>query len=244
MTAEKQIALVTGASRGIGAATLEKLAKANFTIYGTATSDAGVEKITAKIKELNAEGSGILYRATEDTDYDNLLKELPAVDVLVCNAGITKDGLFIRMGVVDLQEVIDVNLTAPFKLAKMYVRGMMKKRFGRIIMVSSVVAKLGNAGQANYVASKAGIEGLVRTLANEFGSRGITVNAVAPGFIDTDMTKDVFVDKLKEDLLKLIPLNRTGQPAEVAAIIAFLASNDAAYITGATIPVNGGLLMS
>lgn len=236
-------ALVTGASRGIGAAVLARLAKAGLRVHGTATTAAGAAAIDARLAELGAAGGGLAFRADAEEDYAALAAAVPAVDVLVCNAGVTRDGMFMRMGEDDMRAVLDVNLLGPMRLAKQYVRGMAKARFGRIIMVSSVIARLGNAGQANYAASKAGLEGLVRSLAREFGPRAVTANAVAPGFIDTDMTKDVLVGDVRDRLLARIPLGRTGQAEEVAELVAFLASDAAGYITGATLPVNGGLDM-
>ncbi|MBF2735830.1 MAG: 3-oxoacyl-ACP reductase FabG [Betaproteobacteria bacterium AqS2] len=239
----KRTALVTGASRGIGAAVLARLAAAGLRVHGTATTAAGAAAIDARLAELGAEGSGVAFRADEEADYEALAAAVPAVDVLVCNAGVTRDGMFMRMAEDDMRAVLEVNLLAPMRLAKQYVRGMAKARFGRIIMVSSVIARLGNAGQANYAASKAGLEGLVRSLAREFGARAVTANAVAPGFIDTDMTKDVLVGDVRDRLLAQIPLGRTGAAEEVAELVAFLASDAAGYITGATLPVNGGLDM-
>ena len=236
---ETQKALVTGASRGIGAAVFASLAKDGFAATGTATTAKGAEAINA-----TGLGAGLVYDAANARSTDALLEQLPAVDVLVCNAGITKDGMFMRMGDGDLASVLEVNLAAPFRLARSYVRPMAKARFGRIILLSSVIARLGNAGQANYAASKGAIEALARSLAREFGSRGITVNAVAPGFIETEMTKEVLVGELRGKLVDQIPLGRVGEPGDVAAAVSFLASKEAGYITGATIPVNGGLLMA
>ena len=238
----KDIALVTGASRGIGAATLKALGM-SCVVHGTATSESGAKAIDETIASAGHEGKGHLYRAGEQGDLERLMESLPAVDVLVCNAGINRDGIFMRMKDADFSDVIEANLAAPFKLTQQYIKGMIKARKGRIIMVTSVVASTGNAGQANYVASKAGLEGLTKSLAREYGRRGVTVNAVAPGLIDTDMTREKISDEVKEALLSSIPLHRAGEPEEVASVIAFLASDAASYITGATIAVNGGMSM-
>lgn len=237
MTYASKVALVTGASRGIGAAIVATLSKQGFVVHGTATSSSGVEAISS------TGASGHLWQADDPGTDAKLLEALPQVDVLVCNAGITRDDLFMRMQDEEFSKVLEVNLHAPFRLTKAYLRPMMKQRFGRIIMLSSVVATLGNAGQANYVASKAGLEGMVRSLAREIASRGITVNAVAPGFIDTDMTKEVLTGEIKDKLLAQIPTGRIGTPQDVAGAVAFLATDAASYITGATIPVNGGMVM-
>ena len=239
---KKKIALITGASRGIGAAVLKRLGE-RFVVHGTATSEKGVEAIAEAIANSGFEGKGHVYRSGSNEDLERLAQKVPSAHVLVCNAGMSKDGIYIRMGEDDYKAVMDANLAGPFMLAKRYIHGMVKARGGRVIMLSSVVAKTGNAGQANYVASKAGLEGLARSLAIEYGGRGITVNSVAPGFIDTDMTKKGMSDKAREHLLGLIPLGRGGTPEEVASVIAFLASDEASYITGATIAVNGGLSM-
>ena len=238
-TPPKQLsALVTGASRGIGAAVLARLAADGHRVLGTATSTKGAAAISA-----TGHGAGLVYDAADPEAAAALAAQTGAVDVLVCNAGITRDGMFMRMGDDDVDAVLGVNLAAPLRLARAYVRAMAKARFGRIILMSSVIARLGNAGQANYAAAKAGLEGLARALAREFGSRDITVNAVAPGFIETDMTAKALTGELKEKLLAQIPLGRVGSCNDVAAVVAFLASKEAGYVTGATIPVNGGLLM-
>lgn len=239
----KQVALVTGASRGIGAAVLTELTQQGMTVHGTATSALGVAAIDAAISAAGGSGQGHMWQADDASTDAPLTAALPAVDVLVCNAGITADGLFMRMRDEDFAQVLTVNLAAPFRLARAYVRPMLKQRNGRIIMMSSIVAGLGNVGQANYAASKAGLEGMVRSLAREIASRNVTANAVAPGFIDTDMTKSTLTDAIKEQLLAQIPAGRIGTPEEVATVVAFLASAAASYINGATIPVNGGMLM-
>lgn len=242
-SAEVQTALVTGASRGIGAAILAALGRDGFVVHGTATTVEGAQAVTAVIRAGGWKGEGHVWQAVARLGVAELAATLPAVDVLVCNAGIARDGLIMRCKDEHWDSVLEVNLSATFRLARHYVRPMIRNRNGRIIMLSSVVARLGNAGQANYAASKAGLEGLARSLAREVGGRGITVNAVAPGFIETDMTAQTLVGEAKEQLLAQIPAGRVGSPEEVAAVVSFLASAKASYVTGATIPVNGGLLM-
>jgi 3-oxoacyl-[acyl-carrier protein] reductase len=241
-----QIALVTGASRGIGQAVALALAQRGATVIGTATSAAGAEKISAYFAAESLKGEGAVLEVRDATQVDALLGNIEqahgAVGILVNNAGITRDNLALRMKDDEWDTVLDTNLTAVFRLAKAVMRGMMKARNGRIINVTSVVGYAGNPGQANYCASKAGVVGMSRCLARELGSRNITVNCVAPGFIDTDMTK-ALNEQQKAALLANIPLGRLGNPQEIAAAVAFLASPGAAYVTGTTIHVNGGMYM-
>ena len=241
-----QIALVTGASRGIGKAVALELARLGATVVGTATSEDGAGKISAYLAEAGAKGCGALLEVRDQAQVDALIaaleKEFGAVSILVNNAGITRDNLAMRMKDDEWDAVIDTNLKAVFRLSKAVMRGMMKARAGRIINITSVVGHAGNPGQANYCAAKAGVSGMTRSLARELGSRNITVNCVAPGFIDTDMTK-ALDDKQKEGLLGNIPLGRLGNPEDIAAAVAFLASPAAGYVTGSTIHVNGGMYM-
>ena len=237
------IALVTGASRGIGRAIAERLVADGATVIGTATSEKGSQAISDYLKD-NGEGKVL------DVSLPDSMQALLAyvtekhgnIDILVNNAGIARDNLLIRMKDDEWQSIIDTNLTSIFKMSKAVLRGMMKKRKGRIINIGSVVGSTGNAGQANYAAAKAGIIGFSKSMAREVASRGITVNVVSPGFIDTDMTKSL-TDDQKESIFKDIPANRLGDPKEIAATVGFLASEDAAYITGETIHVNGGMYM-
>lgn len=237
------IALVTGASRGIGRAIAERLAADGATVIGTATSENGAQSIS---DYLQGEGEGKVLDVSIPESMQTLLAEITekhgAVDILVNNAGITRDNLLMRMKDDEWQSIMDTNLTAIFKMSKAVLRGMMKKRKGRIINIGSVVGSTGNAGQANYAAAKAGVIGFSKSMAREVASRGITINVVSPGFIDTDMTKSLSDDQ-KESIFKDIPANRLGDPKEVAATVGFLASDDAAYITGETIHVNGGMYM-
>lgn len=246
MSLEGEIALVTGASRGIGKAVAMRLGKEGATVVGTATSDSGAEKITAYLKENGISGMGLMLNVTDQSSVDNVLetitKEFAAPSILVNNAGITRDNLLMRMKQEEWDEIIDTNLTSIYRLSKACMRAMTKARKGRIISISSVVGAAGNAGQTNYAAAKAGLLGFTKSLARELGPRGVTVNAVAPGFIDTDMTKSL-PDAQREALLSGIPLNRLGEPEEIAAAVAFLASPDAGYITGETLHVNGGMYM-
>lgn len=246
MSLDGEIALVTGASRGIGKAVALRLGKDGATVVGTATSDSGAEKITAYLKENNIPGSGMMLNVTNQSSIDSMLenitKEFGAPTILVNNAGITRDNLLMRMKQEEWDEIIDTNLTSVYRLSKACMRAMTKARKGRIISISSVVGAAGNAGQTNYAAAKAGLLGFTKSLARELGARGVTVNAVAPGFIDTDMTR-ALPDAQREALLAGIPLNRLGQPEEIAAAVAFLASPGAAYITGETLHVNGGMYM-
>ncbi|MDM1707217.1 3-oxoacyl-ACP reductase FabG [Thiopseudomonas alkaliphila] len=247
MSLQGKVALVTGASRGIGQATALELGRQGAIVIGTATSASGAEKITAVLQQQGIEGVGLVLDVCQPESVAEVLKTIQdsygAPQILVNNAGITRDNLMLRMGEEDWQSVIDTNLNSLFRLSKAVLRGMSKARWGRIINISSVVGSMGNAGQANYAAAKAGVEGFGRALAREVGSRNITVNAVAPGFIDTDMTREL--PEAQRDALKSqIPLARLGEAQEIADTVAFLASDKAGYITGATIPVNGGMYMS
>jgi 3-oxoacyl-[acyl-carrier protein] reductase len=233
--AEQRIALVTGASRGIGQAIADALGEAGCIVIGTATSDAGAEAITAHLGEQNIPGQGMKLDVTEPDSVEAVVKAIGeqygTPTILVNNAGITRDNLLMRMKEEEWQAIMDTNLTSVYRVSKACLRGMMKARFGRIINIASVVGASGNAGQTNYSAAKAGIFGFSKSLAQEVGSRGITVNSVAPGFIDTDMTREL-PDEQREALLSAIPLARLGQPAEIASVVAFLASDGAAYVTG------------
>lgn len=241
-----KVALVTGASRGIGRAVALELGRLGATVIGTATSEAGAASISEGLKAADVTGEGMLLNVTDATSVEAVVKAITeaygAPVILVNNAGITKDNLMLRMKDDEWDDVIDTNLKSVYRTSKACLRGMTKARWGRIINISSVVATMGNMGQANYAASKAGVEGFTRSLAREVGSRNITVNAVAPGFIATDMT-DVLPEAQKEVLVKQIPLARLGQPEEIAAVVGFLASEPAAYITGETLHVNGGMNM-
>ena len=247
MTVEQKVALVTGASRGIGAAIADNLGTAGNIVIGTATTEAGAEKISQRLASKNIVGRGIMLNVTDADSIDTVLKaiieEFGAPTILVKNAGITKDNILMRMKEDEWMDVVNTNLTSVFRLAKSCVRPMTKARWGRIVNISSVVGSMGNGGQSNYSASKAGVEGFARALAKELGSRSITVNTVAPGFIDTDMTKDL-PDANKEAMLTQIPLARLGAPEEIAAVVSFLVSDAAGYITGETIHVNGGMYMA
>jgi 3-oxoacyl-[acyl-carrier protein] reductase len=247
MTVEQKVALVTGASRGIGAAIADHLGTAGNIVIGTATTEAGAEKISQRLASKNIVGRGIRLNVTDTDSIDTVLKtiieEFGAPTILVNNAGITKDNILMRMKEDEWMDVVNTNLTSVFRLAKACVRPMTKARWGRIVNISSVVGSMGNGGQSNYSASKAGVEGFARALAKELGSRSITVNTVAPGFIDTDMTKDL-PDANKEAMLTQIPLARLGAPEEIAAVVSFLVSDAAGYITGETIHVNGGMYMA
>ncbi|MEH6637956.1 MAG: 3-oxoacyl-ACP reductase FabG [Porticoccaceae bacterium] len=243
---EGKVALVTGASRGIGAAIADMLGKAGATVVGTATTAEGAERISARFKENGVEGCGMALNVTDVESIATVVKaineEYGAPLILVNNAGITRDNLLLRMKDNEWSDVIETNLSAVFRLCKICARGMTKARWGRIINISSVVGSMGNAGQANYAATKAGVAGLGRALAKELGSRNITVNTVAPGFIDTDMTKNL-PEANRDAMLSSIPLARLGQPEEIAAVVSFLAGLGGGYITGETIQVNGGMYM-
>ncbi|WP_347554715.1 3-oxoacyl-ACP reductase FabG [Robbsia sp. KACC 23696] len=243
---DNQIALVTGASRGIGRAVALGLAKAGATVIGTATSQAGADGITAALTEAGLKGRGVVLNVNDapaaDALIDTIVKQDGRLDVLVNNAGITRDQLIMRMKDEDWDDVIDTNMKAVFRLSRAVIRPMMKARTGRIINITSVVGAAGNAGQVNYAAAKAGVAGLTRSLAREVGSRGITVNCVAPGFIATDMTAEL--GEAQQTALKAqIPLGRLGSTDDIAHAVAFLASPQAAYITGTTLHVNGGMFM-
>lgn len=247
MNESTKVALVTGASRGIGRAIALDLGKKGFTVIGTATSDGGADNISSYLAENGVGGEGMRLDVASDDSVSQVMAAIAdkygAPLILVNNAGITKDNLLMRMKDEEWTDVIDINLNSMYRLCKACVKGMTKARWGRIINISSVVGSSGNAGQSNYAASKAGIEGFSRALAKEIGSRGITVNAVAPGFIETDMTKDL-PEKQAEALMASIPLGRLGQPEEIAAMVGFLASDSGAYITGETLHVNGGMYMA
>jgi 3-oxoacyl-[acyl-carrier protein] reductase len=246
MILDKQIAVVTGASRGIGRSIALELARQGATVIGTATSESGADAITAALKEAGVQGRGAVLNVTDaaasEAFIDGVVKEFGGLNVLVNNAGITKDQLAMRMKDEEFDAVIDTNLRAVFRLSRAVLRPMMKARGGRIINITSVVASSGNPGQANYAAAKAGVAGMTRALAREIGSRGITVNCIAPGFIDTDMTK-VLPEAQRAALTAQIPLGRLGSPEDIAHAVAFLASPHAGYITGTTLHVNGGMYM-
>jgi len=243
---EGQIALVTGASRGIGRAVAIELAKMGAYVVGTATSDSGAAAIGDALKEAGLNGEGMALNVTDaeacEAALSTIEKAHGAVGILVNNAGITRDNIAMRMKDEEWDAVIDTNLKAVFRMSRLVMRGMMKARTGRIINITSVVASSGNPGQANYAAAKAGVGGMTRALARELGSRNITVNCVAPGFIDTDMTR-ALPDAAKEALLGQIAVGRLGQPEEIAAAVAFLASPAASYVSGTTLHVNGGMYM-
>ena len=247
MSIEGKIALVTGATRGIGKAIALELGRQGVVVIGTATSDSGAGSISEYLAAAGIKGAGMALDVSSDESVTAIIKcvndEYGAVTILVNNAGITKDNLMMRMKADEWNQVINTNLSSLYRVSKACLRGMSKQRWGRIISVSSVVASMGNAGQTNYAASKAGMEGFSRALACEIGSRNVTVNCVAPGFIDTDMTKGL-ADEHKQTLQSKIPLSRLGQPEEIAAVVGFLASDAASYVTGETIQVNGGMYMA
>ena len=241
-----KITLITGASRGIGAAIALELGKQGALVYGTATTENGASDITKTFKAENIKGEGLTLNVNDNNSIksviDTIQNQTGVIEILINNAGITKDTLLMRMQEKDWDDVIETNLKSVYKLSQVAIKGMMKKRYGRIINISSIVGHMGNAGQTNYAATKAGISGFTKSLAQEVGKRGITVNCVAPGFIDTDMTKALNEDQ-RESLLAHIPLSRLGHPTDIAHTVGFLASDNASYITGETIHVNGGMLM-
>lgn len=240
----RTITLVTGASRGIGKAIAKRFAKEGHFVIGTATTPEGAQAVDEYLHD--AGGIGRMLNVTNQENIDKLFEEIESVygsvQVLVNNAGISQDGLLMRMKDEDWDKVIDTNLTSIYRMSKRAIRGMMKARKGRIINITSVVAQMGNAGQANYAATKAGVEGFSRTLAREIGSRQVTINCVAPGLIETDMT-DELDERLLNSMLDAVPVGRLGQPEDVAAAVSYLASDEASYVTGAVIPVNGGMYM-
>ena len=241
-----KVALVTGATRGIGRAIALELGRQGATVIGTATSEDGAGRISACLAEAGVKGKGIMLDVTDSSRTDAVLadvaKEFGPITILVNNAGITRDNLAMRMADDEWDAVIDTNLRAVFRLTRGVMRGMMKARFGRVVNITSVVGYSGNPGQANYCAAKAGVAGLTRSLARELGSRNITVNCVAPGFVATDMTH-ALTDEQKEAMLAAIPLGRAGTPEDVAGAVGFLVSPAAAYVTGTTVHVNGGMFM-
>src|SRR5690606_17573604 len=244
---QQRVALVTGASRGIGRAILEVLGRQGLIVIGTATTDSGAQAIDARLRELGLKGAGMKLNVTDSAAIDQTVKAITeqfgAPTVLINNAGITRDNITMRMKDEEWSEVIDTNLSSVFRVTKACLRGMTKARWGRIVNISSVVGSMGNAGQANYAAAKAGMDGFARALAREIGSRSITVNNVAPGFIDTDMTRELPQEQ-RDALAQQIPLGRLGGAEEIAGAVAFLVSDTAAYITGETLHVNGGMYMS
>lgn len=246
MLLKNEIAFVSGASRGIGQAIALELGRQGALVVGTATSETGAEKITSYLKNNGINGYGLAMDVTDPASVEATLKDTEgkhgAPSILVNNAGITRDNLLMRMKDEEWDAILQTNLTSVYRLSKACLRAMMKARKGRIISIASVVGATGNPGQTNYAAAKAGIMGFTRALAREVGSRGITVNAVAPGFIDTDMTR-ALAEEQRQALLNQIPLGRLGQPEEIAQAVAFLASPAASYITGLTLHVNGGMYM-
>jgi 3-oxoacyl-[acyl-carrier protein] reductase len=244
---ENEIALVTGASRGLGRAIALQLGAHGATVIGTATTEAGGAAIDQALKEAGVKGAGLALDVTRPEQIEQVLKDIGArfgePTILVNNAGITRDNLLMRMKDEEWEETLATNLTSIYRLSKACVRSMMKARRGRIINIASVVGSMGNAGQSNYAAAKAGMLGFTKSLARELGSRGITVNAIAPGFIDTDMTRDL-PEANRQALLQQIPLGRLGAPDDIAAAVVFLASPAGGYVTGETLHVNGGMYMS
>ncbi len=239
-----KVALVTGASRGIGKAVALQLVAQGATVVGTATSEGGAAAISDYLGE---NGKGMMLNVADDASIEQVLKDIKDtigdIQILVNNAGITRDGLLMRMKDTDWNDIMNTNLSSVFKMSKAVLRGMMKKKHGRIVNIGSVVGSTGNGGQANYAAAKAGVIGFSKSMAQEVASRNITVNVVSPGFIDTDMT-NVLTDEQKQAIFANIPANRLGDPKEIASAVGFLVSNEAAYITGETIHVNGGMYMA
>jgi 3-oxoacyl-[acyl-carrier protein] reductase len=247
MSLDGKIALVTGATRGIGKAIALSLGEQGCTVIGTATSESGASTISDFLKEANIQGRGIVLNVTDADAIDSVVSsiesEFGAPEILVNNAGITRDNLLVRMKDEEWDDIINTNLTPIYKLSKRCLRAMTKARWGRIITITSVVGAMGNAGQTNYAAAKAGVIGFSKSLAREVGARGITVNTVAPGFIDTDMTSSL-PEAHKTALLEQVPVKRLGMPEEIAAAVSYLASINAGYVTGETLHVNGGMYMS
>ena len=243
---KNKIALVTGASRGIGQAIALRLGQSGATVIGTATTDHGAEAITQYLKDSDIQGGGIALDVNDAEQINQTLQvirdKFGEIEILVNNAGITRDNLLARMKDEEWDEIMETNLKSVFRLSRAVLRAMMKARYGRIINISSVVGSMGNAGQTNYAATKAGMYGFSKSLAREVGSRNITVNCVSPGFIDTDMTRSLG-EELQRNMIQHVPLGRLGQPEEVASAVAFLASKEAGYITGVTLHVNGGMYM-
>jgi len=247
MTLQGKLALVTGATRGIGRAIALELGRQGATVVGTATSEAGVAEIGSMLSQAGIKGAGMVLNVRDAAGCDALIEAVQKAHgdilILVNNAGITRDNLALRMKDAEWDEVIDINLRAVFRLSRAVMRGMMKARWGRIINITSVVGASGNPGQANYAAAKAGVVGMTKSLARELGSRGITANCVAPGFIDTDMTR-ALPEAQRTALLVQIPLGRLGAPEDIGAAVAYLASPAAAYVTGCVLHVNGGMYMA
>lgn len=244
---DKKVCLVTGATRGIGKEIATQLGKQGAIVVGTATSDSGADSISDYLSEQGIAGKGLKLNVADADSIDFVMKaivdEFGAISVLVNNAGITKDNLMMRMKEDEWDDVLNTNLKSVYRLSKQVMRGMMKARSGRIINITSVVGVSGNAGQANYAASKAGVIGFTKSLAQEIASRGVTVNAVAPGFIQTDMT-DALTDEQKDKMAANIPAGKLGQPSDIASAVVFLASDESAYVTGTTLHVNGGMYMT
>ncbi len=243
---KNKIALVTGASRGIGQAIALRLGQSGATVIGTATTNHGAEAITQYLRDSDIKGSGIALDVNDAEQINQILQvirdKFGEIEILVNNAGITRDNLLARMKDEEWDEIMETNLKSVFRLSRAVLRAMMKARYGRIINISSVVGSMGNAGQTNYAATKAGMYGFSKSLAREVGSRNITVNCVSPGFIDTDMTRSLG-EELQRNMIQRVPLGRLGQPEEVASAVAFLASKEAGYITGVTLHINGGMYM-